>query len=133
MYYCSNCGKELDESCKFCSACGQPTANSTAVVEVTATDCAQDDEPKQAKCWSVFAKVSKILGIVAISISWLPILFGVFVGQFGIVFAILGNVGKDYQSQSNKRTGLILSIVASIVSIVSYVLLIAGTVALAML
>ena len=126
--YCRNCGKELNEETRFCPACGSrqygegnqshqtyddPFTTSTVTNEI------EDDKP--AKCWSVFAMIGKILGIVAIAICWLP-MYGVIAGVPGIVFSCLGRKAIDEDAIRNRTIGLKLAIAGTVVSFVVFVI-----------
>lgn len=118
--YCKKCGKELGEDVRFCPACGEEQYKDATTFDdpFTAT-AAPVDAPKPAKCWSVFAKVGKILGIVAVCLCWLP-LYGIIPGIPGIVFSCLGKKAIDDEAIENRTKGLKLSIIGTVISFVVY-------------
>lgn len=114
--YCKNCGKELSESTRYCPACGTEQLKDAATFDDPFTATATPvEEPKPAKCWSVFAKVGKILGILAICLSWSPG-YGMIIGIPGIVFSCLGKKANDDVSIYNSKNGLIMSIIGTAIS-----------------
>lgn len=139
--YCKYCGKEIEEDVKFCPYCGknllekavedaQPLENG---VETSASEQAvahtpaapvQAEEKKPPKVWTVFSKVSKILGIVCLSASWIPyfgLVLAISLGVPGIVFSCLGRKAKTEETDRNCRIGLTLCIIAIPVSIVLFI------------
>lgn len=65
--------------------------------------------------WKVFAKVSKILGIVSLSTCWICIV-GCSIGVYGIIFGVLGK--KSASNKALAKKGLKLSIIGTIVGYV---------------
>ena len=112
--YCKYCGKEHNDESLFCSYCGEQITE-------------KKEENKPAKCWSVFAKVGFVLGIITIATCWIPIfgLYSLLPGIHGIVFAALGNKANQQPFMRNATTGLALSIVGTILSIVCFIGLLA--------
>ena len=122
--YCRNCGKEINEETQYCPACGskQYEASSNASYDdpfSTTTTTEIDDKP--AKCWSVFAMIGKILGIVAICLCWIPYPISMFLGIPGIVMSCLGRKAIDEDSIKNRTVGLKLSIAGTVVSFVVFI------------
>ena len=123
--YCRNCGKEINEETQFCPTCGakqfessQSQGSTYDAPFTTATEI----EDKPAKCWSVFALIGKILGIVAISLCWIPYPVSMFLGIPGIVMSCLGRKAIDEDSISNRTIGLKLSIAGTVVSFVWFII-----------
>lgn len=108
--YCKNCGKEHSDDALFCSYCGE------SIVE-------KEPEKKPARCWSIFAKVGEVLGIITIVTCWIPIfgLYSLLPGIHGIVFAALGKHAKEQPYMSKADAGLVLSIIGTILSVVCFV------------
>ena len=125
--YCRHCGKELNDEARFCPACGAKQFDESNQYQGSTYDdpftTATEIEDKPAKCWSVFAKVGKILGIIAIAICWLP-LYGALAGVPGIVFSCLGRKAIDDEAVRNRSLGLKLSIAGAVISVVWYIVLI---------
>ena len=127
--YCRNCGKEINEETRFCPACGskpyvenKESYGSTYDDLFTTSSEATEVEDKPAKCWSVFAKVGKILGIISIAIAIIPLLYGLVVGVHGIVFSCLGRKAIDDEAINNRNIGLKLSIAGTVISFFSFIL-----------
>lgn len=127
--YCRHCGKELNDEARFCPACGakqfeeSPQSQGSMYDDSFTTATATEIEDKPAKCWSVFAKVGKILGIIAIAICWLP-MYGALAGVPGIVFSCLGRKAIDAEAISNRSLGLKLSIAGTVISVVWFIILV---------
>ena len=142
--YCKYCGKEIEEDIKFCPYCGknlqekaasesapledfvEASAEKSAETAVAQTPAmpAQVEEKKPPKVWTVFSKVSKILGIVCLSASWIPyfgLVLAISLGVPGIVFSCLGRKAKTEETDKMCRIGLTLCIIAIPVSIVFFV------------
>lgn len=115
--YCKKCGKELKSTDHFCPVCG------TEVEDTTTTVTPEVVEPKPAKVWSIFATVGKVLGIVSIATSILPVLLGVSIGIPGIVLSCLGKRANTDEAMRKCSLGLKLSIAGVIISFISYVML----------
>lgn len=111
MPFCKNCGKELSEGQVFCPECGQ-SQNDEVVVET--------EQPKVAKVWGVFAKLSKIFGIVAFILSFIPFLNIISweLGPVAIVFSILGK--KDPTCTDLCKRGLVFGILGTVLGLVLY-------------
>lgn len=108
--YCTVCGKEVVDEATICPNCG-------CMIEkdgVKAIVSASYETNKKTQ-------VSVILGIIGIIFAWLFALIGHIVSIIGIVLGI-----KDYK-ESEKMTGLILSIIGEACSILSSII---GAVAL---
>ena len=122
--YCKKCGKELADDARFCPSCGEEQTPTTFEDPFTATVIPEVEEKKPLRVWSIFARVGKILGIVAAATSVIPFLIGLQVGIFGIVFSCLGRKALTEEAYRSCKLGLILSIVGTVVSLISYVILI---------
>lgn len=136
--YCKHCGKELDENIRFCPACGteqkvasqvdeeivsEATAEQVAPESVAAETTAEvAEEPKQPKVWRVFSIIGKVLGIVSISICWIPFMLGFSLGIPGIVFSCLGKKYHTPETDKNFKVGLTLSIIGLVGSLLSYII-----------
>ena len=99
--YCSVCGKELLDKAVVCPNCGclvKDKANSNPFQTQSKT------------------QISLILGIIGIISAWLFALVGHIVSIIGIVYGI-----KDYK-QTEKMSGLILSIIGEVCSLISSVI-----------
>ncbi|MCH5351108.1 MAG: zinc ribbon domain-containing protein [Clostridiales bacterium] len=130
--FCKNCGKEIDKESKFCAYCGadvrQKETEPSKTVSETAAAAAPADKPP--KVWTVFSKVSKILGIVCLSTSIIPFLnyVSLALGIVGIVMSRLGLKAKTAATDKDCDLGFKLSIAAVVVSfimvIVFYIMLI---------
>ena len=99
--FCTHCGNEVNENAVVCLQCGCeiPSAN----ISVTTGS--------QSK-----TQLSLTLGIIGIVSAWLFALVGHVVSIIGIVIGI-----KEYK-KSNRMTGLILSIIGEVCSILSSII-----------
>ena len=111
--YCTKCGTKVEEGDIFCPNCGADVSKKDNV----------EGEKKPAKCWAIFAKVSRILGIVSVAICWIPFAIGIEVGAAGIVFAILGKHAIEPEAKENCKSGLTMSIVGVAISFCSFIAL----------
>ncbi len=100
--YCPVCGKEIREEAVICPGCG-------CAVNGKAQAPAGNQTQKEAQ-------VSVILGIIGIVAAWLFALAGHIVSIVGIVFGV-----REYKS-SGKMTGLVLSIIGEVCSVISSLL-----------
>lgn len=124
--YCRHCGKEINEETRFCPACGakqfeEAHQSTSSYDDPFTTTTTEEIADKPAKCWSVFALIGKILGIVAIAICWLP-LYGALAGVPGIVFSCLGRKAIDEDSINNRTIGLKLAIAGTVISFVLFII-----------
>ena len=145
---CSKCGAELLDNSSFCPYCGTkteevvkpkvkfcPNCQKAVSAEKEQCECGyrfvevinekKEEKPQnqEAGCWAIFAKVSRILGIVTISTFWIPI-FGIMAiapGIEGIIFGCLGKVSKKPAAREMASSGFTKCLVGSILSIVAYV------------
>lgn len=120
MIYCFNCGKELEDDVKVCPVCGAKIAEEAKAEVVEVVEAEQ--KPHVKKCFTVFGKIGYILGIVSMCIWWIPFfgIVGVETGAAGIVFSCLGK--KDPELAAKTKKGLVLSIVATVLSFVFYII-----------
>ena len=125
--YCKNCGTKIEDGVKFCPNCGTNVQEEVAPMATEAAASSVNVEEKPPKVWSVFALVSKILGIVCLIVSFIPIVdYLSFFGSIaGIVLACLGKNAKDEESDKNSSLGLKLSIAALVISFVLMILYVA--------
>lgn len=98
--YCSVCGKEISEEAVICTGCGCMVKN-VNMKEVT---------PENKK------QVALILGIIGIVFAWLFALVGHIISIVGIVHGI-----REYK-ETEKMTGLVLSIIGEVCSIFSSII-----------
>ena len=103
--FCSKCGKQIADEAVICTGCG----------------CAVDN-PNINKTVSTLAKTGKktstslILGIVGIVFAWLFALVGHITSIIGIILGI-----KEYK-ETEKMTGLVISIIGEVCSIFSSII-----------
>lgn len=117
MIYCYNCGKELEDDVKVCPTCGAKIVEEEVVEVVEATE-----KPKTKKAFTVLGKIGYILSIVSMCIWWIPIvgLIALDTGIVGIVFNVFGKKDADLNEKCKK--GFVLSIVATALAFVSYII-----------
>lgn len=104
--YCNKCGKEVDNNEKFCPYCGNKLTDDAVVSGETTT--------ATSNASLVFAIIGLVLGISSIALCFVPI-FGIMLGLAGIVLAILGLKSRKH---GMAVTGLALSIVGAILSVI---------------
>ena len=138
--FCKYCGTKLDDDAKFCPRCGANLLNNaTPHTSPAATEVGSDVPPhvspvatevaygvvedKPPKVWSVFALISKIVGIVCLVGAFIPFLnYIVFsFGIAGIVFGCLGRKARNPAADNNCKIGFGLSVAAVAVSLVMIV------------
>ncbi|MBE7063462.1 MAG: zinc ribbon domain-containing protein [Ruminococcaceae bacterium] len=108
--YCSVCGKEVMDSAVICPGCGCMIKKEGVKTGVVSSGT------------NTKTQTSVILGIIGIVFAWLFALVGHVVSIIGIIRGI-----KDYK-ETEKMTGLILSIIGEACSIFSSII---GAVAMA--
>lgn len=108
--FCKYCGKEHADDALYCSNCGE------------AVNAKKVEEKKPARCWSIFARVGKALGIVTLATCWIPIfgLYSLIPGMIGITFGVLGKFAREEPYTSSARTGFITSLIGTILSFVLF-------------
>ena len=121
--YCKKCGKELNNDERYCPICGTEQDSQVTLNGDPFDMPPQVEEKKPLRVWSIFSTIGKILGIVSLVVSWIPfgvgLELGIMGGIFGIVFSCLGRKAQTDASRHNFKIGLILSIVAIVVSIIA--------------
>ena len=105
MKFCEKCGKELFEEAVICTGCGCRVSNSNAVA--TANVVIESKKKTQ---------VSLVLGIIGIVFAWVFALVGHITSVIGIVFGV-----REYK-ESGKISGLTLSIIGEVCSIISSII-----------
>ena len=111
MKFCSNCGAPLIEHSKFCNECGSKVVDSVipnSSPAVVSTPVVTGGVLKQAKCWSVFAKVGFGLGLAGLICSFVYV-YGIIISLHGLVFSILGL--RSYTNHGKAVAGLVMSII----------------------
>ena len=107
--YCSVCGKEILDESVICPGCGCMVKHTNTKSLASTTETAKKTQ------------TSLILGIIGIVFAWLFALVGHITSIIGIVIGI-----KEYK-ETEKMTGLVLSIIGEVCSIFSSII---GAVAL---
>ena len=113
MKFCSNCGAPLIEHSKFCNECGSKVVDSVipnSSPAVVSTPVDTGSVLKQAKCWSVFAKVGFGLGLAGLICSFIYV-YGIIISLHGLVFSILGL--RSYTRHGKAVAGLVMSIIGA--------------------
>lgn len=109
--FCKKCGYELEDDAIYCSNCGEAIEGRQVV------------EDKPAQVWKVFAKVSKVLGIVSICTCFIPMIAGLGTAPIGVVLGMLGEKAKDKEADEWRKLGVNLSVIGGALSFVSYILI----------
>lgn len=105
MLYCKNCGKVNLDDAKFCAECG------CSLLENNEHNYHVENKVvySELKCWSVFANVGFIVGLVSFIVSFFGIfgLCGFIGGIYGLVFSILGKKTRKiyYREKADKGLG----------------------------
>ena len=102
--YCTKCGKELPNDAAFCTNCGY------------AVQGANSDQLKNSNNTENKTSISLILGIIGIVFAWLFALVGHITSIIGIILGI-----KEYK-ETDKITGLIISLVGEVCAILSSII-----------
>lgn len=103
MKYCSKCGKELMDEAVICVGCGCKIEDGKGIPKISASE---EAKPRTAVT----------LGIIGIVFAWLFALVGHVVSIIGIVVGI-----KEYK-ETEKMTGLVLSIIGEVCAIFSSII-----------
>lgn len=104
--FCTHCGKEINGNAVICVHCGCATPSAGQLKEIRNIN---DNTGKRTQ-------VSMILGIVGIVFAFLFALIGHITSIIGIIFGV-----KEYK-ETNRITGLTLSIVGEVCSILSSII-----------
>ena len=116
--YCQKCGKDNPDDALYCSYCGAKLEKVEVVDAEVVDDFGSSKPQEEAKCWKVFAKAGRIVGIVAIATCWIPYCFTLYFSIHGIVASALGKKSVDPVAQQESTSGLTLNILGSALSIV---------------
>ena len=114
--FCKNCGEKLKENAVFCHQCGCDNTEERKTIE----------PKKSPKVWDVFCKVGNIGGIICFIVSFIPF-FGLIASCIApefIVFSALGKKSSNLFLTTKANRGLIFSILAIIIGIITYFLFI---------
>lgn len=119
---CINCNAELLDNTSFCPYCGTKSEFQQEQKVEVINEAKKEEVETEASCWEDFAKISNTLGIVAISIFWIPILglFAILPGVPGIVFGALGKRSKKDGVSDIAQSGFTMSLVGTILSFVLF-------------
>lgn len=113
MKNCPKCGVELADDVSFCTECGEKLVEVKAAPEVEAAP-ATEAAPAAKKNPSV----DLILGIVSLVLTFIP-----FLCYSAPIVAIVGIVfGAKEVKAGGKKTGLILSIIALVIFVLSIII-----------
>ena len=118
--YCKYCGKDNPDDAIYCAHCGKKLETTVIDAQIV-DDFGKNEVQSEPRCWAVFAKVGKIVGIVAIATFWIPYGLTFAFAIHGIVASALGKKSSDFEATQNANTGLVLNIVASVLSITSFI------------
>ena len=137
--YCENCGRKYPKGTVYCEYCGAKLKEDVFEDEGVnpQNNAAQENSdtgvqanptyqcyPKQPKCWTIFAKLGFAFGLVSLIGSFIPFIGIAFVDLSipGIVFSALGKKVYDPNVHSKASTGLVLSIIATITTILMFII-----------
>ena len=120
--YCAKCGKEMDDSAKFCPACGADASGDASSVQA-------DPAPSYSSSNSVAAEETQssgsgvgamVCGIIGLIFCWIP--FVNIIGLIlGIIAIVLGSSGRKTLPPSKRgmaTAGFVLGIISLIFSVV---------------
>ncbi len=121
---CNNCNAELLEGSSFCPYCGTKCESVVEPKVEVLNNEPKEDVQTEPGCWAVFARISRILGIVTISTFWIPIfgLFAIIPGIPGIVFGGLGKNSKKNDVIETASSGFRKSLIGTILAVSFYFL-----------
>ncbi len=105
--YCTHCGSEINENAVVCIKCGCAILNMPSKIASCSAKQAESNHSTQ---------VSFVLGTIGIVSAWLFALVGHITSIIGIVLGI-----KEYR-ESEKMTGLVLSIIGEVCSVFSSII-----------
>lgn len=111
--YCKNCGQIVSGNSDYCPYCAEKIANKDIKNEVI----------RSKGPWNAFAIIGKVLGIVSLSLSWIPVtglILTLFLGLDAIIFSLLGKKSTTHYHQAN--TGIRLSIISILISTFIFVI-----------
>ena len=117
--YCKFCGQEVAEESVFCPSCGLRLKEE---VEFKKEEFVYSTGPV---VWKVFAIIGFIIGIISISLCWVP-LSASLIAIDGIICSALGRKTLDLKSNKRAKIGLILSIIAAAISLFIFIIIIAN-------
>lgn len=101
MRYCVSCGSQMEDGTEFCPKCGVRNGESVKFDPVRSDS--GDMNP-----------AAIVLGI-------LGILLGLFVPIIGLILGVIGIVLSSKGSVGHRNTGFVLSVLAILVSVVSWI------------
>lgn len=117
--YCKFCGQEVADESVFCPSCGLRLKEE---VEVKKEEFVYSTGPV---VWKVFAIIGFIIGIISISLCWVP-LSASLIAIDGIICSALGRKTLDLKSNKRAKIGLILSIIAAAISLFIFIIVVAN-------
>lgn len=123
--YCKKCFRKIDDADKFCKYCGAEV--NTEALEEAIFETAEEKRTRTNKKEDGFATcatVSSIIGIIAIVFSILPIMVGFAFGIVGTILALVSCKSTTERARKDRIIGLVLSLVAMFISIVTCVIMI---------
>ena len=127
MKNCIKCGAEMQDDVQFCPACGAPQQAQEAPQQPYYAQPQQPyyapQQPAQVKPFPVFGLIGMIAGIVAVITTWFLFYLGIAFSIVGIIFSAIGMAKRNENRMPGMAiAGLVCSIVAIVLTIVSIIL-----------
>ena len=113
--YCKFCGQEVADESVFCPSGGLRLKEEVAFKK---EEFVYSTGPV---VWKVFAIIGFIIGIISISLCWVP-LSASLIAIDGIICSALGRKTLDLKSNKRAKIGLILSIIAAAISLFIFII-----------
>ena len=107
--YCKRCGRVIQDDAQYCQFCGCEVDRDAPVEHKSGAEVV----------WKVFARISRITGIVSLPLSIFT--FGL-VGIEGLVLGIIALKAKDENVLIEAKRGITLNAIAMAIGIIALVL-----------
>ena len=137
--YCMSCGSFVPDNQGICPNCGAPVQNAAnvqqpvqPVYQPVAQPVYQQPAYQQPPVYQQpvanpirgngLGTAGMVMGIVSICISWIPVINVIvfFSGILGFIFSLIGVCRRNVTGKGRAIAGLVLSIVAVIITYVMY-------------
>lgn len=118
--FCTKCGQKVSDNANYCPRCGEKLIDKINLEENNYGEIVIS-RGSSDKLWVVFGKISKILGIVAFALCWVPYFLGLILGLPAIVLGGLARRKTAYEeTRRNASLGIGLAIPAVVISFIIF-------------